>query len=315
MQRRFLSCGFSLLTVGLTVLLMGSFTQIAVAQTVYKGGKAPAREGKNPLRVIMIGAHPDDAEVKGGGTAALWAEQGAEVMLVAVTNGDAGHQSQGGGALARRRAAECRRSAEILGVSWRTLDFHDGEVVPSLRAREAVMRVIRQWQADIVISHRTNDYHPDHRYAGQLAQDVAYMCAVPNLCPDTPRLEKNPVFMYFADRFQKPNAFTVDVAVDVDRVMDKKWASIDAMDSQMYEWLPWVAGYLDEVPEDKAARFNWLKQWRGPRMLGWTEKSRDILIQRYGKERGEKVKFAEIFELCEYGRGWAGENLWSLFPK
>jgi len=315
MQKRFFSAGFPLSNILRTTLLLVLLTGIAGAQTVYKQGKAPAREGEQPLRVIMVGAHPDDSEVKGGGTAALWAEQGAEVMLVSVTNGDAGHQSQGGGALARRRAAESRRSAEILGVSWRTLDIHDGEVVPSLRAREAVMRAIREWQADIVISHRPNDYHPDHRYTGQLVQDVAYMCAVPNLCPDTPRLEKNPVFMYFADRFKKPNPFVVDVAVDVDRVMDKKWGSIDAMESQMYEWLPWVAGYLDEVPKDKAGRFKWLKEWRGPRMLGWTDRGRDILINRYGKEHAEQVKFAEIFELCEYGHQPSHEELWELFPK
>jgi len=308
MQKRFLSRGFSISKIFSTILLVFAFAGIAGAQTA-------GQESKRPLRVIMIGAHPDDAEVKGGGTAALWAEQGAEVMLVSVTNGDAGHFREGGGALARRRAAESRRSAEILGVSWRTLDFHDGELVPSLRAREAVMRAIRQWQADVVISHRTNDYHPDHRYTGQLVQDVAYMCAVPNLCPDTPRLEKNPVFMYFADRFQKPYPFIVDVAVDVDRVMEKKWGSIDAMESQMYEWLPWVAGYLDEVPKDRTARFEWLKDWRSPRMLGWTDQGRDVLIRRYGRERGEKVKFAEIFELCEYGRRPSREELWELFPK
>ena len=156
------------------------------------GIRAVDPSGENPLRVIMIGAHPDDAEVKGAGTAARWVELGAKVQLVAVTNGDAGHQSEGGGALARRRAAESRKSAEILGVSWKTLDFHDGELEPTLEVRKAIIRAIRDWRADIVISHRPNDYHPDHRYTGQLVQDAAYMVAVPNVCPDTPRLERNP---------------------------------------------------------------------------------------------------------------------------
>jgi len=299
----------------LSLFALAALLAVALpAQTVYKQGSAPAWTG-DELRVIMIGAHPDDAEVKGGGTAALWAQAGAKVMLVAVTNGDAGHQSEGGGALARRRAAEARRSAEILGVQWRTLDFHDGELVPSLEARKAVIRAIRDWQADVVIGPRPNDYHPDHRYTGQLMQDAAYMVAVPNVCPDTPRLETNPVFMYFADNFKKPYPLQVDVAVDVDPVMDKKWRSMDAMDSQMYEWLPWIAGYLNEVPADKTARFEWLKKWRGPGMMEWTGKGRDVLAERYGAAHAKKVVFAEIFELCEYGRQPSREELWQLFPR
>jgi len=271
-------------------------------------------DGK-PLRVIMIGAHPDDCEVKGGGTAALWAAAGARVQIVSVTNGDAGHQSQGGGALGRRRAAESRRAAEILGVSWRTLDFHDGELVPSLEVRRAVIRAIRDWQADIVISLRANDYHPDHRYTGQVVQDAAYMVIVPNICPDTPRLEKNPVFMYFSDRFQKPYPFSPDVAVDVDRVMDRKWGAIDAMTSQMYEWGPWLGGSLDQVPDDAAGRLEWLKKrWSGG-FLRWKDKFRDLVAERYGKAHAEKVQYVEVFELCEYGRRPSRQELWELFPK
>ena len=276
---------------------------------------APAQESKEPLRVIMIGAHPDDSESKGGGTAALWAASGAKVLLVAVTNGDAGHQTEGGGALARRRAAEARRSAEILGVSWRTLDFHDGELVPSLEVRKAVIRAIREWKADIVFSPRPNDYHPDHRYTGVVVQDAAYMVAVPNVCPDTPRLEHNPIFMYFLDNFKKPNPFQPDVVVDVDPVMEKKWRSLDAMDSQMYEWLPWIAGNLSEVPAGKAERFEWLKSWRSKSMLAWKDTANDLLVQRYGSQHAAQVKFAEAFELCEYGRKPSREELSKLFPK
>ncbi|MEA2063457.1 MAG: PIG-L deacetylase family protein [Gemmatimonadota bacterium] len=268
-----------------------------------------------PLRVILIGAHPDDSEIKGGGTAALWAQTGAEVLLVSVTNGDAGHQNQGGGALARRRAAESRNSAKELGVSWKTLDFHDGELVPSLEVRWAVIRAIRDWKADIVISHRPNDYHPDHRYTGQVVQDAAYMVMVPNVCADTPRLEKNPVFMYFIDGFQKPNPFKPDVVVDIDPVMDKKWRSIHSMTSQMYEWLPWISGRLDQVPAGDDERFKWLKSWRAKRMEGWKTKSYDLLVERYGKAHASKVKNVEVFELCEYGRKPGREKLWEMFPK
>ncbi len=297
--------------------LGSAITMLAAVTAVMTVSAGPLRaQAGPPLRVIMIGAHPDDVELKGGGTAALWAKQGAQVLLVAVSNGDAGHQSEGGGALARRRAAESQKSAEALGVTWRTLGFHDGELVPSLEARKAVIRVIREWQADIVITHRPNDYHPDHRYTGQLVQDAAYMVAVPNVCPETPRVEKNPAFMYFLDGFQKPNPFTADVAVCVDPVMDQKWASIDAMDSQMYEWLPWIDGMdMSQVPKEAAARMEWLKKWRGPGLMGWKEQAREALVARYGQDGYDKMQFIEAFELGEYGRKPSREELWQLFPK
>jgi len=298
--------GFSFIGIFISALLI-----LAVELNAQQRAEIDGR----PLRVIMIGAHPDDCEVKGGGTAALWAQAGAKVQIVSVTNGDAGHQSQGGGALARRRAAESRRAAEILGVSWRTLDFHDGELVPSLAVRKAVIRAIREWQADIVVSLRPNDYHPDHRYTGQVVQDAAYMVIVPNICPDTPRLERNPVFMYFSDRFQKPYPFTPDVAVDVDRVMDKKWGAIDAMTSQMYEWGPWLGGSLDQVPGGAAERLEWLKKrWSGG-FLRWKDRFKGLVAERYGKDHAEKVQYVEVFELCEYGRRPSRQELWELFPK
>jgi LmbE family N-acetylglucosaminyl deacetylase len=306
---------FSLPSMFLAVLLALAVFQPVGAQTVYKSGKAPARENSEPLRVIFIGAHPDDAEGRCGGTAALWAEQGAEVMLVSVTNGDAGHQSQGGGALARRRAAESRRSAKILGVSWQTLDFHDGELVPSLQAREAVIRAIRNWKADIVISHRPNDYHPDHRYTGQLVQDAAYLVIVPNICPDTPRLERNPVFMYSADRFQKPYPFVADVVVDIGAVIEKKIAALAEMDSQMFEWLPWIGGSLSEVPQGKEERLAWYRQRRLRGRKGRENSYYQQVAARYGKARADSVQFVEVFELCEYGRQPDRQELWELFPK
>lgn len=274
-----------------------------------------AAESGKPLRVIMIGAHPDDTEGKGGGTAALWAAAGAEVMMVSVTNGDAGHQSEGGGALAMRRAAECRAAAKILGVNWRTLDFHDGELEPNLEARRAIIRAIRNWKADIVITNRPNDYHPDHRYTGQIVQDAAYMVMVPNICPDTPRLERNPVFMYFADRFRKPYPFTPDVAVDITPVIEKKLLATDAMPSQFYEWLPWIGGRLDQVPKNPTERFEWLKQRRSGRTRSWKDKYADIVQARYGKARAEKIEHVEVFELCEYGHQPSRQEIWELFPK
>lgn len=148
------------------------------------------------LKVIAFGAHPDDCDSKFGGTAALFAEMGHKVKFVALTNGDAGHQSEGGGALGKRRRAEAQNAGKALSVVYDVLDNHDGELLPTLQVRHQVIRKIREWDADIVLGLRPNDYHPDHRNAGKLVQDAAYMVVVANVTPDTPPLTKNPLFLY-----------------------------------------------------------------------------------------------------------------------
>src|SRR5574338_957126 len=93
------------------------------------------------LRVIAIGAHPDDCDIKFGGTAAKLARQGHLVKFLSVTNGDAGHQQMGGGELARRRYKETQESARRLGIAeYEVLDNHDGELLPSIEVRRQVIR-------------------------------------------------------------------------------------------------------------------------------------------------------------------------------
>ena len=220
------------------------------------------------MNIVCIGAHPDDPEWHAGGTMVKWARAGHRVLSVSLTNGDAGHNEQGGGALAKRRAAESQRSAELAGIEARVLDFHDGELLPTLEVRKEVTRIIRGVEADLVLTHRPCDYHPDHRYAATAVQDAAFMVTVPNFCPDTPALRANPAFMYMMDAIAKPAPFQADVAVDVDGVMDVKWAMLDAMPSQMYEWLPWLDGRIGEVPAEPAARLAWLKECITPVFCG-----------------------------------------------
>ncbi len=269
-----------------------------------------AQEGK--LRVIAFGAHPDDCDIRAGGTAAKFAAMGHLVKFVSLTNGDAGHQSQGGGALAMRRRAEAAEAGRRLGIAeYITLDNHDGELMPTLEVRNQVIRLIRQWQADLVLLPRPNDYHPDHRYTGIIVQDAAYMVVVPNICPDTPPLRNNPVFMYFQDGFQKPAPFRPDIAVDIDDVWEKKIDALDAHVSQVYEWLPWVDHALDQVPKDPAERKKWLASQRD---RGVNPEVRKALIKWYGPERGNKIRHAEAFEICEFGRRPDEATLRKLFP-
>ena len=251
------------------------------------------------IRVIAFGAHPDDCDIRAAGTAAQFAAMGHAVKFVSVTNGDAGHQTEGGGALARRRRLEAQESARQLGIEYDVLDNHDGELLPSINVREQVIRKIRQWKADIVLAPRPNDYHPDHRYTGVLIQDAAYLVVVPNICPDTPPLRKNPVFLYFEDGFQRPQPFRPDVAISIDDVFSKKIDALDAHRSQVYEWLPWVDGRLEEVPKDPAVRKKWLAEGRSRKI---SPAIRAALEKWYGREKAAQVKHAEAFEVCEYGR-------------
>src|SRR5262245_25242878 len=173
-----------------------------------------------PLRLLIIGAHPDDADYAAGGTAALYRAAGHVVQMVSMTNGDAGHQTLRGPELARRRRAEAEAAGAVIGATYTVLDNHDGQLLPTLENRCQVIRLIRSFGPDLVLTHRPNDYHPDHRYASQLVQDAAYMVTVPAIVPDTPHLPRDPVIAYLPDDFQKPYPFQATVVVDVGAALD-----------------------------------------------------------------------------------------------
>ena len=263
------------------------------------------------VRIIVIGAHPDDCDIGASGMAAKMTQLGHKVKFLSLTNGDAGHQSMGRDELAKRRRGEASESARRLGIEYDILDNHDGELTPSLAVRQQVIRKIREWRADVVISPRPNDYHPDHRYTGVLVQDAAYMVVVPSVVPEVKPLKKNPVFLYMQDRFQKPNPFHPDIAISIDDVAEKKFDALDAHVSQFYEWLPWVDGALEEVPKGRIERRKWLAEKRARPI---TQAVREALVRWYGEDRGAKTKLAEAFEICEYGRRPTDEELRQLFP-
>lgn len=264
-----------------------------------------------PLKIIVIGAHPDDADVYAGGTAALYAKMGHVVKFVSLTNGDAGHQHEGGGALARRRRTEAEEAGRRLGIAqYQVLDHHDTELLPTLDVRHQVIRLIREWKADVVMTHRPNDYHPDHRYTSLIVQDAAYLVSVPNACPDTPPLDKNPLFVFLQDHFQKPYPFQPDIAVAIDETFDKKIAALDAHVSQFYEWLPWIEG-VENVPKDKQERIAFLRKQWSKEVTPTVMKS---LEQWYGKPKAAEVQHAEAFEICEYGRQPDAVEIRELFP-
>ncbi len=267
-----------------------------------------------PPALLVFGAHPDDCEATAGGLAALYAARGGRVRFVSLTNGDAGHQTLGGASLARIRREEARAAAAVIGIESLVLDNHDGELLPTLENRRKVIRIIREFGPDLILTPRPNDYHPDHRYTSQLVQDAAYMVTVPNVAAFADHLSRDPVIMYVPDHFRKPYPFTPDVVIDIGPVLDRKLDMIHEHKSQMYEWLPYNGGYSDEVPEGDAERRRWLEERRAPRMRQLADRYRDHLIARYGPERGARVEYAEAFEACEYGSPLTDEVRERLFP-
>ena len=273
-----------------------------------------AADGK--LRIIIFGAHPDDAEYRGAGVAMKWARAGHHVKFVSATNGDIGHWQMAGGPLAARRKAEVLAVDQRLGGATEVLDIHDGEILPTLENRRSITRLIREWNADIVITNRPNDYHPDHRYTSILVQDSAYMVGVPFFTPDVPPLKRNPVFLYASDRFQRPYPFHPDVAISIDDVIEPTLDALLLMQSQIQE------GGADGnaslyPPDDPAARRSRDEEVRrnlARRYAAEADRYRDLLVKFYGPDRAKAIHYAQAYEICEYGRQPSQEELRTMFP-
>ena len=286
------------------------------------------------LRVLMIGPHPDDCEFRCGGLALKYVQAGHTVKFISTLNGCGGHQSMKPADIAARRYGETQAMAAYAGITYDVWDIPDCELMADLDTRKRMVREIRKFNPDILFCCRPNDYHADHRNCSLLVQDAAYLLIVPNFCPEVPPMKKMPVVMYFADRFQNP-PFRADVVVGIDEVLDRKFEMFHFHVSQVYEWLPYTAGTLDQIPADPEARLVWLHGKSVPRTgkpLTVEElapyhshshdehrealvaaKYRDRLTELYG-DRADQVHFAEAFQISEYGTQPSAEAIRELFP-
>ena len=296
----------------LGTMIAGKHPHTAFAQSS-TGQQVSTDDGK--LRIIVFGAHPDDAEYRGAGVAMKWARLGHHVKFVSATNGDIGHWQMAGGPLALRRKAEVLAVARRLGVTTEVLDIHDGEIMPTLENRRTITRLIREWNADIVITNRPNDYHPDHRYTSILVQDSAYMVAVPFFTAGVPPLKRNPLFLYASDHFQRPNPFRADVAVGIDDVMEPTLDALLLMVSQIQEG--GADGNASLYPADEAGRQRRNEEVRrnlARRYAAQADKYRETLAKFYGADRARTIRYAQAFEVCEYGRQPSQDELKKLMP-
>lgn len=272
--------------------------------------------------ILCIGAHPDDNELSVGGTAARFRARGDAVRFVSVTNGDKGHYfdeyKSDPSALAARRLIEAQNAAAIIGASYQTLGVHDGEVYVDLPTTEAMVRCIRSFGEpgqgpDLVLLNRPVDYHRDHRYTAQLVLDATYMLTVPLLCPDTRHLDRMPVFAYWYDDFRDLVPFRADIVVPIDDVIEQKIDMACAHVSQVFEWLPYNAGQREQVPpeSDPAARREMIARY----IRVQDERRRANASATFSRLFGShEAKYAEAFQICEYGRVPDEAELHDLFP-
>lgn len=167
---------------------MSSNVEPGAMHMVERPGPADAELTDEHRRVLLVAAHPDDPEFSSGGTVAKWVRSGIEVIYVVATSGDKGtpDKEMTGERLSRQREDEQRSAAARLGVNNVVfLRFPDGELLPDLRLRGAITRVIRQYKPYAVMTHDpltlfyNNEFinHPDHRAVGQATVDAIYPTA------------------------------------------------------------------------------------------------------------------------------------------
>ena len=265
-------------------------------------------------RLLILGAHPDDAEYHAGGLASVYRKLGREVKMVSVTDGGAGHHERPPEELIPLRRQEAAAAGRVIGAGYETWDFPDGSLQVSLEVRHRIIREIRQFRPDLVLTHRTSDYHPDHRAVGQSVQDASYLVKVPHIVPDVPALRRDPVVAYMPDLFTRPVPMRPQIIIDIAGHMETIVAMLACHRSQVFEWLAWEEGLLDSVPADETGRLNWLRSWFSSHIRPRADHFRQEVLSAYGGETGRSIELIEAFELSEYAHVPDRSLLSRLFP-
>lgn len=258
-------------------------------------------------RVLVLGAHPDDAEFFAGGLLARHAAAGSTLRLVSVTNGQSGHHQMPSDLLVPRRREEAKRAGQVLQADYVTWDFPDGYLMPTLELRLAIIEEIRKFGPDLVLTHRPFDYHPDHRAVGQAVQDASYMVLVPKIAPDYPPPHTEPIVAYMVDLFTRPSPFRADITLDVSDCWKSVIDMLECHESQFYEWMPWIDRISDLVPKSPEDRRAWLEEW-------FHEKTQGRVARFWNSHSGPVPKLVEAYEISEYAGKMSPQRTSELFP-
>jgi LmbE family N-acetylglucosaminyl deacetylase len=260
---------------------------------------------QNHLKVMVIFAHPDEGEIYTGGISALYTKMGYQVKFMSLTNGDAGHYSMKPADLAKMRYSEAMESKAILKLGdYEVLDYHDQYLKNTKEAQDKVIKSIQDWNADIVFTYYpAKGGHTDNMTAGYIVRDAA------------PRLQmaKMPVFVYIRDYFTITFSYIPDFAVDIDKVWDTKLAACTVQRSQVMDAIPHSMGILDEVRANPEKQKQLIYDNTYP-FSSVTNINRPALEKWYGAEVASKIKYAEAFEIAEFGRQVDEVEMHTLFP-
>ncbi len=264
------------------------------------------------VRVLVLGAHPDDAEFFAGGLLSAHALAGSSLRLVSVTNGQSGHHEIPSPELIVRRRKEAEQAGKAIRAPYVTWDFPDGALQPTLDVRNAIIREIRTFQPDLVLTHRPFDYHPDHRAVGQAVQDASYMVLVPKIVPDVPPPAREPIVAYMVDLFTRPTPLRPDVVLDVSHHWDSVLAMLHCHRSQFYEWMPWIDKIVDQVPVStngqniEDAEKAWLASW-------YASKTEPRIDRFWDGKSSSRPRLIEAYEISEYAGKLTSERMATLF--
>lgn len=253
------------------------------------------------LRLMIVAAHPDEADMYAGGTAALLAEKGAKIKFLSLTNGDAGHFEIGGMQLARRRWHEAQEAAQHLGIDeYEVMNEHDGELYPSLWLRNQVIERVRRWAPDILIGFHADGFgHGDNRNAGRILAEAVPFLGLPAVLPTIPELRKKVLCLWMWD-YGTYNLHRHDIAIDVTPTIEKKLLACHAHATQFLEFAPYERGFLDQVPTTWEGRREFiLKYWS--EFMFTQDNQRESLAKWYGADRVKDIAYAESFQIAPYG--------------
>ena len=241
----------------------------AKADPMVRKGKPMA---KKVLRILGLGAHPDDMEWHCGGTLARYARAGHKVFICHVSNGDKGSFRYSSAELARVRRKEAVAAARVVGAESLTCDLPDGEVVLNVENERRVTEAIRRARPDVVIATDPNDYHGDHRAVGEMAIHSTFMATCPLYKTASRHLAKVPI-LYFCDTSSGVN-FQPTEYVDITDFLAIKVRMMVAHKSQ----LAWIGQrHKSEVQQHVAEEFKATARFRGMQC---------------------GVKYAEAFRIC-----------------
>lgn len=187
------------------------------------------------MRILAVGAHPDDLEILCGGTLARFVQEGHEVVMCHASRGDRGSFVHSREDIIRIRGEEARRAAEVAGAAYASLGFSDGEVLAAdADQRRAVVDLIRDVRPDLIITHFPNDYMSDHNEISRLVFDCSFHATLPLFETDKPHhSEVTPI--YYMETVMGIGFHPTEF-VDVSSTMETKTAMLEAHESQL-TWL------------------------------------------------------------------------------